>query len=187
MRLGCGIPLVTLEGERSDWVNLLNRIEKFETLGEEPKVWAGMLRPILTRFVSSFDGNPDIDFWSKICHYRAGGSSPSYVCGWITAFTVWSKEGKWQGPSLTGEKPDNTHLPKSGLFQLELDGARYEVKNARSVPAGYCEVDVELMDNGETFDCMMVSGHLAQLTRGEEGDTVSPLPSWFMFVKEEVS
>ena len=112
---------------------------------------------------------------------------PSYMCGWITAFAVWSKEGKWQGPSLNGEKADDTHLPDGDLFQLELDGARYEVKDADSVPAGYCEVDVELMDNGEKFDCMMVSGHLAQLAGGEEGDTVSPLPSWFMFVKEEIS
>lgn len=186
MMLMCGIPSVTLEGERSDWVNLLNRIEKFETFGEEPKAWVGMLRPILTRFVSSFDGSPDIDFWSKVCHYSAGGSMPSYICGWITAFAVWSKEGKWQGPSLTGAESDDAYIPDNALYGLELDGARYEIQDAEIIPAGYCEVDVELIDNGEKFECMMVSGHLAQLTGGDKGDTVSPLPSWFIFVKEQV-
>ena len=55
----------------------------------------------------------------------------------------------------------------------------------RSVPGGFCEVDVELDDNGEMFPCMMVSGHLAYSVEGEKKDTVRPCPSWFMFVKGE--
>ncbi|KAH6915753.1 hypothetical protein BKA70DRAFT_1556345 [Coprinopsis sp. MPI-PUGE-AT-0042] len=185
MMLSCGIPSVTLEGERSDWVNLLNRIEKLDSFGNEPKAWAGLLRPILSRFVSTFDGSPDLDFWSKICHYSSGGSGPSYLCGWLTAFAVWSREGKWQGPSLTGEKEDECYLPED-MYYLKLDDAEYAMMNAGNVPAGYCELDVDLNDNGEKFDCMMVAGHMARLTGGEKGDTLSPLPAWFMFVKEEV-
>ncbi|KAH6915722.1 hypothetical protein BKA70DRAFT_1092941 [Coprinopsis sp. MPI-PUGE-AT-0042] len=179
----CGLPSVTLEGQRSDWVNLLNRIEKFETFGDEPKAWAGLLRPILSRFVSSFDGSPDIEFWNKICHYEAGGSGPSYLCGWITAFGVWSEKGQWQGPSLDkAVKPYTPH----GTYRLKLDDAQYDILDSNDVPTGYCEVDVELDDNGEKFDCMMVSGHMGRLTGGEKGDTLSPLPAWFMFIKEEI-
>ena len=102
----CGIPSVTLEGEKSDWERLLARLDKLDSFGEEPKAWAAMLRPILTRFVRAFDGKPDIDFWSRVCHYYGGGSGPTYLSGWITAFCVWSSQGKWQGPSIS--KPSET-------------------------------------------------------------------------------
>ena len=58
----CGIPSVTLEGEKSDWERLLARLDKLDSFGEEPKAWAAMLRPILSCFVKAFDGEPDIDF-----------------------------------------------------------------------------------------------------------------------------
>ena len=99
--LMCGIPSVTLEGEKSDWESLLTRLDKLDSFGEEPKAWAAMLRPILTRFVGAFDGKPDIDFWTRVCHYHSNGSGPTYLSGWITAFCVWSSKGKWQGPPIT--------------------------------------------------------------------------------------
>jgi Domain of unknown function (DUF4419) len=181
----CGIPSVTLEGERSDWVNLLNRIEKLDSFGEEPKVWAGLLRPILSRFVSSFDGAPDKEFWSKICHYESGGSGPDYLCGWITAFGVWSSEGKWQGPKIGAEAEHDSYTPW-GTYRLKLDDAQYGILDSDLVPTGYCEVDVELDDNGEKFNCVMVSGHVAGLIGGGKRDTLSPLSAWFMFIKEDV-
>ena len=57
------------------------------------------------------------------------------------------------------------------------------------LPVGFCKVDVKLDDNGVTFPCMMVSGHLAYSVDGEKTrkkDRVRPLASWFMFVKGEV-
>ncbi|KAH6915752.1 hypothetical protein BKA70DRAFT_1178945 [Coprinopsis sp. MPI-PUGE-AT-0042] len=184
MMLMCGLPSVTLEGERSDWVNLLNRVEKLDSFGDEPKAWAGLLRPILSRFVSSFDGSPDLEFWGKICHYSSGGSGPTYLSGWITAFTVWSSEGKWQGP--TSHNGDIPRRAPRGAYHLQLDSAQYGILDTNHVPAGYCEVDVELNDNGTLFDCIMVSGLVGQHIGGEEGDTVSPVPAWFMFIKEDV-
>ena len=203
-RTCCGIPSVTLEGERSDWVNVLNRIEKLESFGDEPKAWAGLLRPILSRFVSSFDGPPDLDFWSKICHYKSQMSGADYLCGWITAFCVWSRDGKWNGPGrdnhvttrhsrrpswLRGLFKPKTVLPYTpeGIYHLQLDEAKYGWLVDDDIPAGYCEVDVDLDDNGEKLDCIMVSGHMGWRIGGEKGDSVSPLPAWFMFIKEDVA
>ncbi|KAF8881840.1 hypothetical protein CPB84DRAFT_1817225 [Gymnopilus junonius] len=168
--LDCGIPSVTLEGKKSDWGKLLKRLDKLDSFGEEPKVWASLLRPILKRFVSAFDGEPDIDFWGKVCHHHNGGSGPTYISGWVTAFCVWSSEGKWQGPPLSGPIP--TWKPS-----LQLDGV--------DIPPGFCEVDVVLNDNGQLFNCMMVSGHVATQVHIETGDIFSPLPAWFMFIKDK--
>ena len=144
-----------------------------------------MLRPILTRFVKAFDGEPDIDFWSRVCHYYYEGSGTSYLSGWITAFCVWSGKGKWQGPPISNPSKTIKLSLGESVPVLNLDNAYYPIIDSGDVPDGFCEVDIKLDDNGEKLPCMIVSGHLALSVEGEKMDTVRPLSSWFMFVKEE--
>jgi len=99
MRTRCGIPSITLLGEKSDYEFLLARLDKLATLGREPHTVARLLRPILTQFINVFDTPPDMDFWTKIVHYN-GGSGSTYVGGWITAFCAWGAEGKWMGGDI---------------------------------------------------------------------------------------
>ncbi|KAF8152211.1 hypothetical protein B0H34DRAFT_663705 [Crassisporium funariophilum] len=181
--IDCGIPSVTLEGEKSDWENLFARLDKLASFGEEPTAWAALLRPVISQFVNAFDGAPDVDFWNRVCHYHPQGSGPTYLSGWITAFCVWTSEGKWQGPPLPHHETPYHYLNRGEEF-LVLDGIVYPIIESEDVPVGFCEVDVKLIDNGEVFDCMMVSGHLAGAVEGEGRDVVRPLPAWFMFVKE---
>ena len=200
--IDCGIPSVTLEGTKADWEKIFKRIDKLESFGEEPKAWAKLLKPVLKRFVAAFDYDvakgvePDLEFWDKICDYRRGGSGPDYMSGWITAFCVWSSEGKWLGPPLRPLEPPRVWRPL-----LELDGVQYTTLDISDIPPGFCEVDVLLNDNGVKFNCMMVSGLVGTwvldsnaLRRGqekEEGreregerDKVTPFAAWFMFVKD---
>jgi hypothetical protein len=99
----CGIPRVTLEGEQSDWINILGRLEKLKEYGVETIAWYHLLRPVIARFVAAFDA-PDsednLDFWQKVAHYHPGGSGPSYYSGWINAFNVFSDKGHWLGHQL---------------------------------------------------------------------------------------
>ena len=183
--LCCGIPSVTLEGEKSDWERLLARLDKLDSFGEEPKAWAAMLRPIISRFVKAFDGEPDIDFWGRVCHYYHQGSGSTYLSGWIAAFCVWSEKGKWQGPPILNPSKIMTSWDHETVPPLVLDNVFYPVIDENDVPRGFCEVDVKLDDNGELLPCMMVSGHLAFSVEGEKKDTIRPIPSWFMFVKGE--
>lgn len=182
--LMCGIPSVTLEGEKSDWEKILLRLDKLGSFGTEPTVWANLLKPILKRFVSAFDGEPDIDFWGKVCHHVRGGSGPGSISGWITAFCVWNSEGKWRGPDLSGAfATSNDRSYRAGPYRLILDEVQYAIMSDNAIPVGFCEVDVELDDNGEKSDCMMVSGHMGARIQREERDTISPLPAWFIFIK----
>jgi hypothetical protein len=101
---GCGIPQVTLEGERSDWLNILGRLEKLKEYGLETTAWYHLLRPVITRFVAAFDeptSPSNVDFWQRVAHFQPGGSGRgNHYTGWITAFTVFSKEGRWLGHPL---------------------------------------------------------------------------------------
>ncbi|KAF9197044.1 hypothetical protein BGZ49_002633, partial [Haplosporangium sp. Z 27] len=67
--LKCGLPRVTLEGEKSDWEEILGRLEKLKEYGMETTAWYHLLRPVISRFVKAFDdpnGTENLDFWSRI-------------------------------------------------------------------------------------------------------------------------
>jgi Domain of unknown function (DUF4419) len=99
----CGIPRVTLEGEKRDWEKILVRLEKFKEYGVETIAWYHLLLPVVSRFVQAFDdptGQANIDFWQHVAHYEGGGSGPRFLSGWITAFCVFSDKGQWLGTPL---------------------------------------------------------------------------------------
>jgi hypothetical protein len=101
--LACGIPRVTLAGEKSDWVNILGRLEKLKEYGIEAIAWYHLLHPVVARFVAAFD-NPasqeNVDFWQKVAHQEGGGSMLRFYSGWINAFNAFSQKGAWLGHRL---------------------------------------------------------------------------------------
>jgi hypothetical protein len=96
----CGLPRVTLEGEKRDWQEILGRLEKLKEYGLQTIAWYHLLVPVISRFVKAFD-DPDseenIDFWGRVLHYEGWGSGPCWLGGWITAFSVFDDKGKWMG------------------------------------------------------------------------------------------
>ncbi|EDR02943.1 uncharacterized protein LACBIDRAFT_331964 [Laccaria bicolor S238N-H82] len=67
-------------------------------------------------FVAVFD-NPtskeNKEFWGKVCHREGGGSSLTYLGGWVTAFCTFDEDGKWLG-----------HKFKEGIVEAaSLEGA----------------------------------------------------------------
>ncbi|PPQ92753.1 hypothetical protein CVT25_003862 [Psilocybe cyanescens] len=177
----CGLPSVTLEGEKSDWEKLYTRLDLLETFGEEPKNWVKLLRPVLKRFAQAFDGEPDIDFWNKVSHHYSLGSGTQWLSGWITAFCVWDSEGNWQAKSE--RDPVMSFGEKKYHPCLVVDDVRYPIIDSADVPMGFCQVDVKVIDNEGETDCVMVSGHMSNLVEGKYKDTLRPLPSWFMYEK----
>jgi hypothetical protein len=102
--ISCGLPSVTLLGEKSDWEALLARIDRLPSFGEEPKQWHALLKPVLTRFVRTFDEPHSAetkDFWQRIAHFENGGSGPTWLSGWITAFCFWDEKGKRLGGTFS--------------------------------------------------------------------------------------
>lgn len=75
---------MTLEGEKADWEKIMARINKLPTFGEEAEEWYKLLVPVISRFVTAFDGPAwaeNNDFWQKIAHRSGGGSGPTYLSG----------------------------------------------------------------------------------------------------------
>ncbi len=77
--LRCGIPSVTLLGEKCDWEEILRRLEELKGFGEEPMRFYTLLKPVVSRFVRSFEnsaGEEVVSFWQRIAHFTEGGSGP---------------------------------------------------------------------------------------------------------------
>ncbi|KAJ7730495.1 hypothetical protein DFH07DRAFT_681593, partial [Mycena maculata] len=110
----CGIPRVTLEGERADWELLLTRLDRlkrgYKDFGLPAVAWYHLLHPVLARFIGAFDdpeGAESPEFWGEVVVRKeelngSGGGSKNTVklSGWITAFCAFSVEGTWLGPEL---------------------------------------------------------------------------------------
>ncbi|EIW55111.1 uncharacterized protein TRAVEDRAFT_51237 [Trametes versicolor FP-101664 SS1] len=226
----CGIPSVTLEGTKADWQRILKRLERLHDLGDEPSTWATMLYPILSRFVSAFDGNPDTEFWKHMVYRSSRGCGTDSLDGWLTAFCVWTKKGQWkarplapllatprpppfvvdsgwfsgsgdraslyeQGDSTESASVDGSTSSQSILTfdpwhgaSYTLDGVPYFTVDIESIPAGCCEVDVMVDDNGQQIPCTMIAGHVASVATAKDPggplDTLAPAPQWFMMEKK---
>ncbi|KAK7058132.1 hypothetical protein R3P38DRAFT_3547566 [Favolaschia claudopus] len=210
--IACGIPRVTIEGEKGDWEDILGRLEKLKEYGVETIAWYHLLHPVIARFVKAFDdpnGAENVDFWGKVAHFHSMGSGPSYYSGWINAFNAFNEKGRWLGyklelvqttsppESLDAESFWNTYVPILKQFpdrsqMLTFDGSPYHRVDSTSIPPGYTEVDVSLDDNGKKYECAMVAGMIGTLVTSSgddklsaqgKDDTVRPVAGWWMFVK----
>lgn len=195
--IDCGLPSITLLGERADWELILKRLDKLETFGAEPTQFCTLLRPVISCFVKSFD-NPAspvvISFWQQIAHVYNMGSGPTYYSGWITAFCFWDQDGNSMY-NVRGQEdgPENFSWENSQLPNLRLGGAPYHHVSSDDVPQGYSSVPVKVIDNGDEFEAIMVAGSVGihctssgdELAEGLVGlDTVAAKTGWWMFEKK---
>ncbi|CZR54901.1 uncharacterized protein PAC_04786 [Phialocephala subalpina] len=72
-RTGCGLPSVTLIGEKEDWELILSELEKIASLGEKATEWHNQLVPICQRFTETFQ-QPDSNLVKDFCNYGHGPS-----------------------------------------------------------------------------------------------------------------
>lgn len=149
MREMCGLPRVTLLGEKEDYMSLCRRLAFLEALGlgEEFELWCAHVQPVLEGLVNSFDGDSEETsiFWNEIVNYHKvciSGHSDR-MSGWLTAFCFWNKEGKV-------------------LFECSKEqcnaGCKHEIA-VDKVPSGVVSVSVKVIFlDGETVECKMYAG-----------------------------
>lgn len=199
-RCCCGIPSVTLLGEKSDWEDILTRLEKLKTFGDEPTYWYHLLKPVVSRFVMTFDNpaSPELNhFWTRIVH-RRGGSGVDEISGWLTAFCLWNEDGRMLynlnvHPSTLTPLPSWAGRQRAEDQALSLDGQTYGRFDMEDLPRGYASVPVKYNDNGYKFDAVILAGSVG-IKRGSSGkvtaegqvgvDTLQAVSGWWMYEKK---
>jgi hypothetical protein len=80
MRIGCGIPQITVMGTPEDWNSMIERTRAFADYGLEN--WIAALHPVLGKIAATAAGVVDTEFWRSFFRYESG-SGPAELTGWI--------------------------------------------------------------------------------------------------------
>ncbi|KAK4223978.1 DUF4419 domain protein [Podospora fimiseda] len=172
----CGIPSVTLLGEKADWELLAGKVEVitrfFVTENDikkdcvaEVEDFVKLLKPLMRHMILSFD-EPDskavTKFWGMIaCKEDPGGMSGGpdvYVTGWITTFNFWTSKGVKNLTKYPQFVEENSYF---------IDGVQYVPMDENDAVVGYASVPVKVreLDAGGNVtavkNCRMVAGLLA--------------------------
>lgn len=182
---GCGLPAVTLQGEKRDWEKLADGARGLAQYGPETAKWYSLLMPVLTRFISTFDGPTSastLDFWKRINHHQPEGSHATYLSGWITAFCFFDCAGR----SLYNKERPEDSISKP----LVLDGVVYHQVSTKRIPSSYASVPLKLSANGMEVPAYMVAGSVGTNVSvsgieqdGHDGkfDSMQPVVGWWVF------
>jgi hypothetical protein len=196
--LMCGIPKVTLTGDVEDWKLLQSKVERlleFDLTSTDVSVnkdydatnnnniglmskWLKLLRPIMEKLVNSAQDNVDLHFWDTVCSHKGGGSGPSYLSGWITSFSVFDKDGKWQGDQrasdmkgmMMGEmvpfedpdapKKEKTAEENAKDEQQKIDDAAWPLIDTNDISHNVVNVPVTIDDNGKEYKSTLFAGQV---------------------------
>ena len=110
----CGIPEITLQGEKRDWELL---VEKTKALAKfEMDWWLRELVPVLQEFVHVFDGNVKTDFWKHFVNIDNSSGGP-YFTGHMTKLSAY-KATYSSPPSGTTSRP--WVMPQGGFAKVEV-------------------------------------------------------------------
>lgn len=112
MMVGCGINNVYMAGTREDWskmINKLNNLVQFDVDGKL-KEYIFHMRVILGKFLDTFEGNPDRDWWNTVMktpeNREIYGGDEMEVEGWIiNFFGIYSKHTFTGFPEYTIKVP----------------------------------------------------------------------------------
>ncbi|TFK74432.1 hypothetical protein BDN72DRAFT_833338 [Pluteus cervinus] len=184
----CGLPSVTLEGTREDWVELKQKAERLTLFGrEELTRWHGVLTPIFDNFIRVFDGQIDVEgFWNHMVKYKGGSGGPS-ISGWIGYFAAFDEDGKWQlyGGQRSGDTRYVQPLWLNWTGSSSLDYWQPNLRTAK-IPNGSVEVKVDINDNGSKHEGRFVAGLLGWQWE-QEKKTINPYVGWALYTVDNAA
>jgi hypothetical protein len=128
LRVGCGIPQITLEGTPEDWQKVLDKttyLRKYKL-----DWWIDELTPLLKEFVKASKGNVDKDFWQTMFKYHSQKKymAPNIIDGWIVKFFPYDKDGKKNNlKELVGTETLPKELVKVDIKHINIDYGKEEV------------------------------------------------------------
>jgi len=192
LRGGCGFPSVTLQGEKSDWEEILLKVQQLSKYGSLATEWTRLLIPVIQYMIASFTQptSPDVKgFWLRACHAAGadGSESVSTLSGWITAFCFFDEGGR-----RTSEYSDEEMSKWGGEVsiaerqRLVLGDVAYPVIGPEDIPKGVVSVPVTVQDyaTGVEHKTTMVAGSVGMMpSAGESGGDltkVQPKSGWWI-------
>ncbi|RYO89292.1 hypothetical protein DL766_000929 [Monosporascus sp. MC13-8B] len=194
MLCGCGLPSVTLLGERADWAELARRVEKLPRYGEECARWAELLRPVMRHMLLTFDvpeSQEVKDFWLRAVHeagIEGSGWGIRTLSGWITAFAYFQENGNVT-KDFDEEYLRTASMPPYGGYspsveerkRLILDGVSYPLMGRRCIPRSVVVLPMTIRDLKTRVDrfTTVIAGSVG-MSVSADSTTTQPVSAWWV-------
>jgi len=119
MTSNCGIKGLSLQGKKSDWIDLMYRIQKLRQMPYAQGIETNLdaIANNLAKIIASYNSS-NMTFWRQIVSHTAT-SGLDYVTGWITDFFIYDINGKYIQTIVNGfglirdRRIDTTDIPLS--------------------------------------------------------------------------
>ena len=177
---GCGIPKITLKGNKSDWQMMIKKLELLDVLGLE--VWKDNLISVLTEFINVYDGEINDEFWKGI-YKDAQEYGAFYMSGWIIKFFPYIKETVQESINYEDGYIENeggyraTEIFKENEF---IDGDSYLMStlSTDNFPSGLSMIDLEWINyfTNDTTNLEIYSGFFGMKQYSDK--SLEPLIYW---------
>ncbi len=172
---GCGIPSITLTGNRHDWVSIQSRLGMLTELGMND--WRLELEPIIAEFISVYDGKINTEFWQNI-YKNMMDYNAFYVSGWILKLFPYTIQLEY-----TNHYDDETgsqEAVEKFVPNKFLKGDQYLLSTLSTAdfPSGILEIEI-VWNNyfKQSTEKMAVYGGFFAIKQDED-KTLEPLISW---------
>lgn len=167
--MGCGIPRVTLCGNKDDWLKLCDKISGLKEFGIPILTeWSDVLMYVVKDMMKPFDGVIDKSFWDRICKYKDGrfayNTTPPEYRGWFMAFNPFASSGNY------------LLNPAQQIFDTNEFGVVDRFSGYNSV------VTIEVT-GCTTFRQLIVYSGMLSMSYDSETNTLSPSPEWIVVGK----
>jgi hypothetical protein len=150
VRIGCGIPQVTLEGSPADWQKVLTKTQALRKYKLD--WWVDKLEPVLKQIVQASKGKKDVEFWQTMYkwHSQKKYGAPIIVDGWIVKFFPYDKFGTRNNLDSLTTDPDKlpNEIVKVDIKYKDDDGKGHVETTPLELWAGF----VGLKQNKTNFN-----------------------------------
>ncbi len=150
IRVGCGIPKVTLEGTPQDWESVLSKTEALRKYKLD--WWVNQLEPVLKNIIKASNGKKDRGFWQDMFAYHKPGrcGARDTIDGWMVKFFPYKKDGS---------KNDLVTLSTKDVLPDEIVKVDLTYESNGGMGGGFQKTPLELWagfvglkQNDKTFD-----------------------------------
>jgi hypothetical protein len=172
---GCGIPTITLTGNRHDWVSIQTRLRMLTELGLDD--WRLELEPIIAEFINVYDGKVNSEFWKKI-YKNMRDYNAFYISGWILKFfpyVIVEEYTKYYDEELHMDQVEEKFVRNKFL---KGDQYLLSTLSTSDFPSGILEIEI-VWNNyfKQSTEKMAVYGGFFAIKQYED-KTLEPVISW---------
>lgn len=137
---GCGIPSITITGEKKDWELILSKLEMLDKIGLSK--WKESLKPIINEFINVYSGKINKKFWKSIYKFKEEEYSENQLSGWIVKLFPYLK--KVDGEGVYDKNQDLYKSEEKYVPNQFLEGDKYlhAKLTTDDFPSGMAQIDV---------------------------------------------